>query len=266
MSDREELYKAVIGPRNQDYYLRRFLQFDASGKAGITWNLPAALLTFFWCIYRRMWLVAFGYILTANVRAVIIGAIVGEAASLLLLVAQTALPGMYANAIYHRHCKRKIDAAQAASGDLQQQISALEAAGGTGKGAAIALVAVIGVAVVGVLAAVAIPAYQSYAAKARLIEAVRLGQQAVASVEAYRQRGGPLPVTLAEAGFSVALPAVVYGVEMDGQAVVVTLRQGDAFPDGGRLIWQISSAPDGASGWKCHAQRVAPSMLPPDCL
>ena len=32
MSDREALYKAVLGPKNQAYYLRHFARFDAPGK------------------------------------------------------------------------------------------------------------------------------------------------------------------------------------------------------------------------------------------
>lgn len=46
MSEREERYKAVIGPKNQEYYLRHFERFDAAGKAGATWNWSAALFAF----------------------------------------------------------------------------------------------------------------------------------------------------------------------------------------------------------------------------
>ena len=40
MSDREALYRAAIGPKNQEYYLSRFQAFDEAGKAGPSWNMP----------------------------------------------------------------------------------------------------------------------------------------------------------------------------------------------------------------------------------
>ena len=72
MSDREALYKAVLGPKNQAYYLRHFARFDAAGKAGLSWNWAAATFTFIWFLYRRMWPAALAYIVLANVLSAII--------------------------------------------------------------------------------------------------------------------------------------------------------------------------------------------------
>ena len=57
----------------------------------------------------------------------------------------------------------------------------------------------------------------------------------------------------------------VYGIEMDGPAMVVTIRQGAGFPDGGRLIWELTESADGKTAWRCRAQRLPAPTLPEDC-
>ena len=86
MSDREAFYRAAIGPKNQAYYLSRFLAFDEAGRAGPSWNWAAALLTFFWFIYRRMWAVAFAYLVAANLLAWVIGIVFGVVGYIGLLI------------------------------------------------------------------------------------------------------------------------------------------------------------------------------------
>jgi hypothetical protein len=54
-AQKNELYKTIIGPKNQDYYLKQFSQFDTNG-GSISWHWPALFATFFWLIYRKMWL------------------------------------------------------------------------------------------------------------------------------------------------------------------------------------------------------------------
>ena len=94
MSDREALYKAVLGPKNQAYYLRHFARFDAAGKAGLSWNWAAATFTFIWFLYRRMWPAALAYIVLANVLSAIFAVLFGEMGNLLALIAQVVLPGI----------------------------------------------------------------------------------------------------------------------------------------------------------------------------
>ena len=65
-----DFYKAAIGPNNTAYYLQRFAEFDRRGKAGIGWHWPAFLVTFYWLLYRKMWLNAFLYWLSPYVLMV----------------------------------------------------------------------------------------------------------------------------------------------------------------------------------------------------
>ena len=262
MTDREALYKAVIGPRNQDYYVRHFARFDAAGKAGISWNWPAALLSFFWFLYRRMWAFGIAYLVLANVVAGLFALLFGDNGRWLGLIAQFALPGMFGNALYYRHCTRKIAEAEAASGDPQNQLGRLEASGGTGRGGLIVVLVLFGITVLGMLAAVAIPQYQLYVTRAKLEEAAQLGRAAVDAVETYRQQNGRFPEHVADAGATQALPPFVYSLDMDGNAVVVTIRQGNGFADGGNLRWETG---DAVGGWRCSARRLKAEALPQDC-
>jgi len=50
-----DLYRAALGPVRTDYYLKAFTRFDAAGRAGTSWNWSAALLTFNWLAFRKLW-------------------------------------------------------------------------------------------------------------------------------------------------------------------------------------------------------------------
>jgi hypothetical protein len=72
-----EYYKAVLGPKNQDYYLRQFARFDADGKVSATWHWPAFFVTFYWMLYRKMWLFALVYFILPYLYLGLVGAIAG---------------------------------------------------------------------------------------------------------------------------------------------------------------------------------------------
>ena len=114
-------YRAVIGPHEQDYYLRQFQRFDADGRTGVGWNGAAFWATLNWMLYRRMWGWALAYLAAllglallifglgrllfdyTNARAVLL--------ALLLLPLTFVVPALYADAWYYRHCRRKMAAA-----------------------------------------------------------------------------------------------------------------------------------------------------------
>lgn len=113
-----ELYRAVIGPRSQEYYLKHFLRFDSEGKTSATWHWPAYWVTLNWLIYRRMWGWALAYA-AALLGLVLVIFGVGKllfsysdttAFILFLSLLTTAfvVPGMYANAWFYKFCNEKI--------------------------------------------------------------------------------------------------------------------------------------------------------------
>jgi cell division septation protein DedD len=113
-----DLYKAVIGQKNQATYLRHFAQFDAEGKTGPTWHWAGFLSALNWMIFRSMWGAALLY--AAFMLAAILGLFgIGKlaydfsdtTAQMLFagfVLLTSVLGGLYAHAAYYRFCKKKI--------------------------------------------------------------------------------------------------------------------------------------------------------------
>jgi len=53
LGDEETLYKAIVGIKSQDYYLRRFALFHIHGKTEISWHWSAFFLTFGWAAIQK---------------------------------------------------------------------------------------------------------------------------------------------------------------------------------------------------------------------
>lgn len=132
-----ELYRAAIGPRGQDYYLRHFMRFDANGRAGATWHWPAYCCTFNWLVYRKMWGWALAYVGALLGLALLIfgvGKLVldySDSSALVLflglLTAAFVVPALYANAWFYRHCNERITAALRATGEVKDACQILAA-------------------------------------------------------------------------------------------------------------------------------------------
>jgi len=130
-----ELYRAAIGPRGQDYYLRQFARFDANGKTGPTWHWPAYWATVNWLIYRKMWGWALAYVAALLGLALVIfgvGKLVfsysdatGVLLFLVFLTAAFILPGLYANAWFYTYCNEKISATLRSTHEIKDACEAL---------------------------------------------------------------------------------------------------------------------------------------------
>lgn len=114
-----QLYKAVIGPVNQDYYLRVFAHFDAKGKVGVLWHWPAFFSTLNWLVFRKMWLLALwfaAFSITFTLVVFGIGKLVFNYSPLaesliggVSLVLGFIVPGLFANAAYYKFCEKTIN-------------------------------------------------------------------------------------------------------------------------------------------------------------
>lgn len=135
--DTAYLYRAAIGERSQDYYLRHFARFDGEGKPGTSWNWAAYWTTFNWLVYRRMWGWALAYVAALLGLALLVfgvGKLVLNYSdtsaillSLLLLTAAFVVPGLYANAWFYTHCNEKITAALNKAPEIKQAAALLAA-------------------------------------------------------------------------------------------------------------------------------------------
>lgn len=127
--DTAELYRAAIGPRGQDYYLRQFSRFDAAGKTGASWHWAAYWSTFNWLVYRKMWGQALTYLAAVLGMALLVFGVgklllnYSDTTGLLLFLAfltvAFVVPGLYANAWYYNFCNEKISAALRATQEVK---------------------------------------------------------------------------------------------------------------------------------------------------
>ena len=138
-----ELYRAAIGPRGQDYYLRQFARFDANGKTGPTWHWPAYWATVNWLIYRKMWAWALAYVAALLGLALVIFGVgklifsysdaTGLLLFLVLLTGAFILPGLYANAWFYTYCNEKISATLRNTHEIKDACDALAQQASTNK-------------------------------------------------------------------------------------------------------------------------------------
>jgi len=141
--DTAELYRAAIGPRSQDYYLRQFTRFDAAGKTGASWHWAAYWSTLNWLVYRKMWGQALAYLAAVLGMALLVFGVgkllldYSDTTGLLLflafLTAAFVVPGLYANAWYYNFCNEKISAALRATSEVKDACEVLAAQASSNK-------------------------------------------------------------------------------------------------------------------------------------
>lgn len=139
----QELYKAAVGSRSQDYYLRQFARFDLAGKTGATWHWPAFLSTLNWLAWRGMWSAALLFAtlcLSLGLLVFGIGRLVFDFSAssevtllALCLALMFVLPGLFGNAVYYRFTKRRIEAALAAAATVDEACESLAAQAGSNR-------------------------------------------------------------------------------------------------------------------------------------
>lgn len=273
--DQDEFYKAVIGPKNQDYYLRRFQRFDQTGKSGITWNWPAFFITFYWLLYRKMWLYALVIFLAPifiGLLLGVLGAISNDPGDLIVglgylvyWLAIVFLPPMYANALYYRHCKKKIAKAKTSSDDAQRQLTELSVKGGTSNAALIVILILVFVAFIGILAAIAIPAYEDYTTRARTSAAATVGHAATDVISSYFSEHQNLPDNLAAAGFATQLPPSVKTIEFNNTNGIVSITLASGRIADKSLLLIPSLDENKQLSWTCLSDEIEDKYLPHQC-
>lgn len=137
--------------------------------------------------------------------------------------------------------------------DVMTNVVVIREEGRSRRGWIIAIVvAFFLVAMIGILAAIAIPAYQDYVGRARVAEAMIVGEQATQAVERYYKANGSVPATLADAGLSPALPHGLASVEVNPDNGTVTLAIAGEQYTHAALILTPSQDERGAIHWACE--------------
>lgn len=271
----EALYKAVIGPKNQDYYLRHFARFDRDGRVGATWHWPAFFVTFYWFLYRKMWIHAAVYFFLPYLVMFalgMVGGVLGESgkstigiAYLVYVAATFLIPPMYANAFYYKQCKEKISDTSLTTHDYQRQLGELSGKGGTSNAALIFVLIFVVIAFIGILAAIAIPAYQQYTTRAHTAEALTVGGKAADSVADYYDQRHEVPDDLAQAGFTAQLPPSVTDLSLNSQNGILTITMANPPIQGKTILLVPSLDSNNRVVWTCSSREIEDKYLPPQC-
>jgi Tfp pilus assembly protein PilE len=270
----EDFYRALIGSKNQEYYLRQFEKFDKQGKAGVSWNWPALFFTFYWLLYRKMWGAAVLYFLSPYIIFIplgIVAAFLGKASAIFIgiawviyVIAIIIAPPLYANALYYRQCKKKIAQVASSGHSVERQLGELTGRGGTSKlFLVIFMIAII--ALVGILAAIAIPAYHEYTVRAQTAGALELGKRASISVAEYYDKNQQVPPDLGKAGFVQTMPDYVKGISVNTQSGIITVTMSKSPVEDKSLQLLPSLERSGEIKWVCRSKDIPPRYLPMQC-
>ena len=268
-----ENFRAILGPNNQDYYLQRFEEYEANGKTTIGWHWPAFFITFYWLLYRKMWLAALLYFILPYVCTSLLGLVssmLGASGApmmgigyLAYILAILLLPPMFANGLYYRHCQSKIRQAEQLHDDRERQLGYLSAKGGTSS-IILFVVLIFGfIAVIGILAAIAIPAYHDYTLRSKMSGVYQSGQAITQELTQYYAEHQALPTDIHELAIPT-LPNWVSGVQLDSNQGVLELQL--APPSTGQSLQFVASEDEnGILSWRCQSQTIRPRALPQPC-
>ena len=157
----EEDLARFVG-RNADKYLDRFRKFRKSGTDSFaaSWNWSAFFFSFWWLLYRKLYLWA--------LVAVAIG-LVPYVRLIVMIVF-----GILGNYLYYKQAKTKLLKLNALPGTDEDRVAAIARAGGVST----VPVVVAAVVVVAIIAAIAIPQFEMYRQRAFDLEAKKEIQEA----------------------------------------------------------------------------------------
>lgn len=129
----DEEFKVFFGPKKLNYYLNNLKQYRVSKKF-TSWNWPCFLLGPYWLLYRKMFALAFGYI----VLNFIVTFLTETPFSLLLRI----VTAVFANGLYIHHCESKIRKIKVSHNalDLNKYFLTLKKKGGTSLAVPIGLI------------------------------------------------------------------------------------------------------------------------------
>ncbi len=225
----EEARAAFIGDNNTAYYLDRFDRLARGDSGGFHW--PGLFVTWYWMLYRKMWIPALIYFFAPYAIMIVLGAVSAASPGLagvlyfVWLAVWLIGPGLLANGWYYKHALAKIRDVRARGGSKEQMLARMEAAGGTSNVAVLILAFLAIIFGIGILAAIALPAYQTYTVKAKVSEAILEGAEVAQAVGRQYEQTGQYPSDVDGLVANVAHPSkYVNRMELDGATGILTIR------------------------------------------
>ena len=157
---------------NANEYLPKFKKFN-SGDSSVTWHWPAFLLSFWWMLYRKLYLWA----LVLSILYIVPGLfsfflgvlyiVSGLSSNVLFwlgVLLTNILFGMFGNYIYYKHAKKKIIElkSKVKFADTSDPSTVLQRAGGVNRWVRVVVIIVLVIILLGICAAILIPQITTY--------------------------------------------------------------------------------------------------------
>jgi hypothetical protein len=173
--ERDSLYRAAVGPKNTDFYLRYFAKRDGGAAFG-SWNWPALFVPFFWATHRKLWGMAGAYVgvsflvlIAKSIKpASGVHSVVTDTSTLLWILGAIVVTFVWpvvANGLYYRKVQRLVAEAKQSDANSPARLAYLSAKGRTSLPWLIVGIVVGSLLLIGIILASAIPAFQQYRAK-----------------------------------------------------------------------------------------------------
>lgn len=140
--------------------------------------------------------------------------------------------------------------------------------GSSGAGiVVVVIVAVFGaIAMLGILAAIAIPGYQDYVNRAKVVAAVAFITQATPLVREYLEVNRQVPASLAMAGVTGELPAMIREVVINQKTgVILVTMQGSAGINEKAFSFTPNADASNHITWQCAGHTLENKTLPTQC-
>lgn len=138
VSSTSSLAQKMIG-KNADYYLQKRSELIAKGSK-ISWNWAAFLLSIYWMIYRKLYLLGFVLLVVSMFFSYIIGGVL----SIVVSCGISILAGLLGNYLYTEYANNCLN--EAAEMDSERRDAYIAEKGGTNLGLAL-LVGALAVAI-----------------------------------------------------------------------------------------------------------------------
>lgn len=273
----DEHYKALTGVGGSAWYLKRFHAIDQR-QTGQHWHWPAFFITFFWLLYRKMWLYGLLYLVASVVLGMLIPfafgvlaalgslepAAVGSLSAAFMFGVFYVLPALFATPLYHYHCKQHISKVQAYTPDPALQLELLRQKGGTSSLPVVLVSILVPLGIIGILAAITLPAYQDYTLRARTGTAYNEALIAAHEVGEYYLLHDELPESLEQADPAFTLPPGVFSTWLDPDNGNLHVTMGPSHKSG-TFILKPHLDDDGNVQWTCSNLDLPPGYLPYAC-
>lgn len=234
-------------------------------------------VTFYWLLYRKLWLYALIYFLSPfllTISIVVISIVVskdtaniiGALISIIGILSFLFIPPMFANAIYYKHCKKKILELDN-SYDTHIQLEDLSTMGGVSR-LALLIIITFNLLIIGYVLKNGYSVYRDrsvYEEVASAVSSVRVAQNMIAD---YYRKTKMLPINLAEAGFtkkilSNTVQNIAIYKEDKRYAITITM---DIEPIKNKVLYLIPFLDDKNNMvWKCQSTEIPNKYLPSPC-